>query len=79
MPRFRVHMINSDFSSSEEGDYASVEAAVEAGVRGAAEVASDQIAKGTPAAAIEIRVEQGDEVLARRVIAFSVSDLRTSE
>ena len=79
MQRYRVHMINSEFSSAEDGNYASVEAALQSGLRAAVGVVCDQVARGDTNSAIEIRVEEKDQVVARRVIAFSVSDLATEE
>lgn len=79
MQHYRIHMINSDFASSEEGAFASLDAALEAGVRSASEVVRDQIAKGETNSAIEIRIEEGEQVLARRVLAYSISPLAVGE
>jgi hypothetical protein len=79
MNRYRIHMINSDFESCDEGAFASLEAALDAGVRSAAEVVKDLIAKGEANSAIEIRVEEGDQVIARRVLAYSISALAVSD
>jgi len=79
MPHYRIHMINSDFQSFEETDYPSVERALRAGVLAAANVASEKVAAGEANSAIEIRVEEGDKILARRIITFSISDLAIGE
>lgn len=79
MHHYRIHMINSDFESSEEGAYASLEAAIEAAVRSASEVVRDLIAKGEKNSAIEIRVEHEGKVIARRVLAYSLSALAVAE
>jgi|tagenome__1003787_1003787.scaffolds.fasta_scaffold15890192_1 hypothetical protein len=79
MHHYRIHMINSDFESSEEGAYASLQAAIEAALRSASEVARDLIAKGEANSAIEIRIEENDQVIARRVLAYSISPLAVGE
>lgn len=75
MPHYRIHMINSEFQSFEEGDYPSVDLALRAGVLAAVRVASEEVAAGEVNSAIEIRVEEGDRILARRIISFIISDL----
>lgn len=79
MPLYRVHMINSEFESSDEGEYTSVNAAMAAGIGAAVKVASEAIARGELTSAVEIRVEQGDEIAQRRVLSFSVSELAIGE
>jgi len=79
MPQFRVHMINSDFESCEESEYPSLEAAFKAGIAAASRVATEAIAEGHDSSSVEIRVEQGDDIVGRRVLTFSVSDLLTGQ
>ena len=79
MPRYRVHMINSDFESSENGDYPSLEAAFKAGIAAASRVATEAIAAGHDNSSVEIRVEQADHIVGRRILTFSVSELLTGE
>jgi hypothetical protein len=68
-------MINSDFQSYDEAEYASVEAALDAQVKAAAAVATEAVTKGESNVAIEIQVEQDGKILGRRVLSMSVSDL----
>ena len=79
MPHYRIHMINSDFQSFEDDDYPSLERALRAGVLAAASVASEKVAAGDSNSAIEIRIEEGDRIIARRIVAFSISDLAIGE
>lgn len=72
-------MINSEFESFEDGDFPSVELAVRSGVLAAAEVASEEVAAGELQSTIEIRVEENDGVIARRILSFSISDLAIDE
>lgn len=75
MTLFRIHMINSHFESCETGEYTSLEAAFKAGISGASRVATEAIAEGHDNSAVEIRIEQDDHIVARRILTFSVSDL----
>ena len=79
MPQYRVHMINSDFDSCEEGEYPSVEAAFKAGIAAASRVATEAIAAGHESSSVEIRIEQADHIVGRRILTFSVSELLTGE
>ena len=79
MPRYRVHLINSEFESCDEGEYPSADAAMAAGIGAAVEVAGEAIGRGELTSAVEIRVEQGDGTIQRRVLAFSVSHLAIGE
>ena len=79
MPQYRVHMINSDFDSCEEGEYSSVEAAFKAGIAAASRVATEAIAAGLESSSVEIRIEQADHIVGRRILTFSVSELLTGE
>lgn len=76
-----IHVINSEFRSRDEGQvYASPELALTAGEQTAAALASDDLVKGRPATAIEVRVEtaSGKAVL-RSVVSLSVARLLLSE
>ena len=75
MPRYRIHMINSEFESFDDCDYESVDAALGAQIRAAAAVAAEAVIKGEANAAIEIQVEEGGRVVGRRVLSISVADL----
>ena len=75
MQPFRIHMINSEFQSCDDSEHDSLEAALKAGIAAAAKVATEAIAAGHQNSAVEIRIEQNGEVVERRVLTFSVSDL----
>jgi hypothetical protein len=75
MPRYRIHMINAEFKSCDDGEYPSAEAAEKAAIVSAARVASESIAAGEKTAAVEIRIEDGDHIVAHHVVNLSVSPL----
>lgn len=79
MPRYRIHLINSEFQSFQDDDFPSVEHALRTGVLAGANIASEQVSSGKANAAIEIRVEEKDRVVARRIVSFSISDLAIGE
>jgi hypothetical protein len=78
MPHFRIHMINSEVESS-EGDYQSLDEARRAAIATAARVASEAIAEGQETASVELRIEDGDKVIARHVVNLSVAPLLPDE
>ena len=75
MAIFRVHMINSEFESREESEYASLEAATSAAIRAATRVLSEAVADGADSSAVELRIEEGDRVVGHHVVSLSVSRL----
>ena len=68
-------MINSDFQSSEDGDYRLARSGV--AKPAFAQPRTSQASKSPrvkPIPAIEIRIEEGDRIFARRIVTFSISD-----
>ena len=74
MPHFHIRMINSDFDSSEQNDYPSLEDASRNAIRSAVRVAADVIA-GEAVTTVEVRVSERDKLLARHVVTLSVAHL----
>ena len=79
MPRFRIHLINSEFESFEEGEYPSVDAAARSATGSAMQVAAESIATGEKTAAVEVRIEQDGRLIAHEVVNVSVSPLLSDE
>jgi uncharacterized protein YcnI len=75
MPHYRIRMINADFESCAEAEYSSAEAAAKAAITAATQVAAEAIADGKTTTAIELRIEEGDRVIAHHVVNLSVSKL----
>ena len=75
MPRYRIHFINSEFESTDHSDYPSKELATKSAIIGASHVVSDSIADGAPSASVEVQIHDGEEMVARKVVTLSVSDL----
>ena len=75
MPHYLIRLINSEFESCEEGDYASVEAALSSAIAAATEIAREAVLRGEIRSAGEIRVEVGDHVSGRRLVSLGVADL----
>jgi hypothetical protein len=77
MPKLFIHLVNSEFRSRDEGfEYGRAEDAFRTAVRGAATIAVDEIQKGRPTAAVEIRIEREDgRAELRSVVCMAVSTL----
>ena len=75
MPRYRIHMINSEFESDDEADYASLEAARRSAITAATRVAAESIADGEDSASVEVQIHDGSTLIVRNVVNLSVSDL----
>jgi hypothetical protein len=75
MPRYRIHMINSEYQSDEEGEYPSLNAARRTAIDTAIRIAAESIAKGEPTAAVEINIEEDGRPVLHHVVNLSVSGL----
>ena len=67
MPRYRIHMINSDFESDGEADYPSLDAARKSAIKTATGIAAESVLDGVSS--------DGDSILVRNVVSLAVSDL----
>jgi hypothetical protein len=77
MPLFFIRTTNCNFVSRDDGgDYEQAEHALAFGVRGALQIANDEMKKGGESCAVEVAVEGYDgTVLLRSAVAMSVSRL----
>ena len=75
MPRYRIHMINSEFESDDEADYPSLELARKSAITTATRVAAEAVIDGESSVAVEVEIHDGDTLVARNVVSLSVSDL----
>ena len=76
MPRFRIRVINTDFDSSNEIDLPSTDRVRAEALKGALQIGVNEVCDGTPFFGAEVRIESGDEILERLVVAVGVSPLR---
>ena len=79
MPRYRIRMINSQFESCDEAEYASLDAVREVAINTAAKVAAESVADGEHTAAIELEIHEDVTLVARHVVTLSVADLMAVE
>ena len=79
MPKLVIHVLNSAFHSRDDGaDYDRAEDALDAGVRSALGIITDEINGGRQSAAVDVCIEREDGTFAlRSVVALSVSPLLT--
>ena len=81
MPRYFIRVVNAAFESRDSGDeYERPEAALDAGIRCAAEIVADEIVEGRQTAAAQVCVEdEKGEVVMRSVVSLSASPLWVSQ
>jgi hypothetical protein len=75
MPRYSIRLINSEFESFDEAEYASLGDAVQTAIATATRVVAESISEGEPTAAVELQIREGEHLVARHVVTLSVSDL----
>lgn len=76
MPRFRIRMINADFESCEETEYASLQEASRRAIASGARVVTEAIASGEERiSAVELQIHEGERLVAHHVVNLSVADL----
>ena len=77
MPHYFIRVLNADFESRDNGaDYDRPEAALDVGIRCAAEIVTDELSAGKPTAAAQVCVEDDKgSVLMRSVVSLSASPL----
>ena len=75
MPLLFIHAVNAEYQSRDNGsEYAQPEDALAIGVRSAAILVADEVGKGMPSAAVEVRIEQEDGTIRlRSVVSLSVA------
>jgi hypothetical protein len=76
MPTFSIHIVNSDFASSNSVDASSPEAARSQGMKSALQIGVEEICKGGAFFGAEVRVQNGDEIVERMVVAIGASTLQ---
>lgn len=76
MAKFRIRVTNTEFDDSNEIEQPSADKARAYALKGALQVGVDEVCNGTPFFCAEIRIENGDELLERLVVALGVSPLR---
>lgn len=76
MPKFRIRVINTAFDDSNEINRPSADEARAEALKGALQIGVNEICNGTPFFGAEVRIENGDEVVERLIVAVGVSPLR---
>lgn len=79
MPRYRIHMINSEFQSVEEAEYPSLDEARRSAIATAVRVAAEATLDGERNVAVEVQIHEADVLMARNVVMVGVSDLSGGE
>lgn len=76
MPTYRVTVLNEHFESSEDHRCEHVEDAIKAALKGALDIATEQVASGKPFFGAEVTLSKGNEMLSQMVIAVGASSLK---
>lgn len=76
MPNFCIRVVNKDFTASNETELQSHEVASKDALRGALEIASEEVCAGNPFFAAEVTVELDGKAIDRFLIAVGASPLR---
>jgi len=75
MPTFRIQVVNRHFTSSTEIDRPDIKAARSEALKGALEIATEEICQGSPFFGAEVSIHEETDVLERLVIAVGASPL----
>jgi hypothetical protein len=76
MPTYSIHIVNSDFISTNSYEASSAKAARSEALKGALEIGSEEIRQGKSFFGAEIRIEDGGEVVERMMVAVGASALQ---
>lgn len=76
MPTFRITVVNQTFTACDDHELPSFDAARVQGIKAALDIGSDEVAKGNPFFAAEVRVADGDETLGRFVVSVGASSIQ---
>jgi hypothetical protein len=76
MPKFQIHVVNSDFEASNEVEAPDMAAARMYGLKGALDIGADEVCKGeTQFFGAEVRVEVDGEVKQRFMVGIGQTPL----
>jgi hypothetical protein len=76
MPSFHIHVVNTEYESSNQIDVPDLDHARAGGLKAALEVGAEELCGGAPFFGAEVRLEMDGEVKERMVIAMGTSRLR---
>jgi hypothetical protein len=76
MPTYSIHIVNSDFVSTNSFEASSAEAARSEALKGALAIGVEEVSQGKSFFGAEIRIEDGDEVVERMMVAIGASALQ---
>lgn len=75
MPTYTIRVINSEFTADDEHDLGDLSTAKMQALKGALEIASEEVLKGLPFFGAEVRVERGGDQVARFLVSVGTSPL----
>jgi hypothetical protein len=76
MATYRISVINEHFSSSNDHECDDVVKAWQQALRGAIEIAAEQVSHGSPFFGAEVRLDEGNKRIGRYVVSVGASPLK---
>jgi len=76
MPKYRISVINEEFTAVEERELPDAEAARQEGLRGAIAMGADEICNGAHIFGAEVSVGEGDKPRKRFLVTVGTSSLK---
>jgi len=76
MATYRISIVNEHFSSSEDHKAADPVTAWQMAIRGAIDIARDQVSHGNPFFGAEVTLDEGNERIGRYVVSVGATPLK---
>ena len=76
MATYRISVVNEHFTASNEHECGDVVTAWKYAIRGALDIATDQVSHGKPFFGAEVRLEEGNKLIGRYVVSAGASLLK---
>ncbi|HEX6740906.1 MAG TPA: hypothetical protein VF079_03815 [Sphingomicrobium sp.] len=76
MPTFKITIVNEHLNCSNDYEGADEAAACHNAISGALAIATDEVMKGEPFFGAEVRVDRGENPVARFIVAIGMSPLK---
>jgi hypothetical protein len=76
VPTFKISIVNEHFACANDHECADVEEAQKIAIKGALDIAGEQVSSGEPFFGAEVCVSEGSKTLSRMVVAVGASPLK---
>ena len=76
MPTYRIRITNSDFSVDDKLECDDVASVERLALKGALEIGVEQALSGEPVFGSEVKIEEGEQVVARYLVTIATTQLK---